>query len=152
MKISNIYFLLLLAVALTASPSLFAQKDLQISKVFEQYGKKRGVVMVELTNEVLENYHFTLFKSITIRNDPSAAIFIRECLLKDGTGAKKIKQVITNGIPTSIYLQLPRKEKDKDNRLVLFNESSKARSQITLIYIETKSETEDVLKLLLKKK
>jgi len=150
MKISNIYFLLLVAVALTASPSLFAQKDLQISKVFDQFGKKRGVVMVELTNEVLENYNFTLFKSITIRNDPFAAIFIRECLSRDGTGAKKIKQVVTNGIPTSIYLQLPRK--DKDNRLVLFNESSKPRSQITLIYIETKSETEDVLKLLLKKK
>jgi len=150
MKTNKFNFLLLLIVALTISPSLYAQNDLQISKVFEQYGKKKGVVMVELTNEVLDNYDFTLFKSITIKNDPIAAKFIRECLTKDGTGAKKIKQVVSNGIPTSIYLQLPRK--GKDNRLILFNESNSSGNMLTLIYIETKNDTEDVLKLLLKKK
>jgi hypothetical protein len=150
MKLTKIHFLLLLAVALTASPMLHAQKDLQISKVFEQYGKKKDVVMVELTNEVLGNYNFTLFKSITIRNDPAAAKLIRECLSKDGAGAKKIKQVVANGVTTSIYLQLPRK--DKDNRLILFNDSQQKGNQLMLIYIETKSDTEDVLKLLLKKK
>lgn len=147
MKPTKIYYLLLLAVALTASPSLFAQKDLHIIKVFEQYGKKKGTVMVELSNEALGNYDFTLFKSITIKDDPEAARFIRNCLSRDEEGAKKIKQVVANGILTSIYLQLPRK--GKDNRLILFNESS---NTATLIYIETKNESEDVLKLLLKKK
>jgi len=149
MKRNKIYFLLLLAMAMMASPKLYAQKDLQISKVFEEYGKMKGVVMVELTDEVLGNYNFTLFKSITIKNNPNASKFIRECLQKDESGAKKIKQVISNGIPTSIYLQLPRK--GKDNRLILFNESKAPTNQITLIYIETPSDTEDVLKLLLKK-
>jgi len=149
MKRNKIYFLLLLAMALMASPKLYAQKDLQISKVFEEYGKMKGVVMVELTDEVLGNYNFTLFKSITIKNNPNASKFIRECLKRDESGAKKIKQVFTNGIPTSIYLQLPRN--GKDNRLILFNESKTPTNQITLIYIETPSDTEDVLKLLLKK-
>jgi len=150
MKRNKIYFLLLLTVAMMASPRLHAQKDLQISKVFEEYGKMKGVVLVELTDEVLGNYNFTLFKSITIKDNPSTSKFIRECLKKDESGAKKIKQVVSNGVPTSIYLQLPRK--GKDNRLILFNESKTPFSQITLIYIETPSDTEDVLKLLLKKK
>lgn len=149
MKRKKIYYLLLLVLALAASPRLYAQKDLQISKVFEQYGKMKGVVMVELTDEVLGNYDFSLFKSITIKDKPDAAKFIRECLRKDEAGAKKIKQVVSNGLPTSIYLQLPRK--GKDNRLILFNESKNNGQQIILIYIETRSETEDVLKLLLKK-
>jgi hypothetical protein len=149
MKRYKIYFLLLFAIGLTASPNLLAQKDLQISKVFEQYGKKKGSVMVELSNEALGDYDLTLFKSITIRNDPSAAKLIRICLSKDEEGAKKIKQVIANGVPTSIYLQLPRK--GKDNRLILFNES-RSENRLTLIYIETVNDSENVLKLLLKKK
>jgi len=150
MKPIKIIFLTLLAAALTASPKIYAQKDLQISKVFEQYGKNKGAVMVELTDEMLEDYDFALFKSITIKNDPSAAGLIRSCLARDEEGAKKIKQVFASGIPTSIYLQLPRK--GKYNRLILFNESFRSGSKLTLIYIETKSESEDVLKLLLKKK
>ena len=150
MKQTKIIFLTLLAAVLTVSPKLYAQNDLQISKVFEHYGKNKGVVMVELADEMLEDYDFALFKSITIKDDPSAAGFVRNCLAKDEEGAKKIKQVFANGIPTTIYLQLTRK--GKYNRLVLFNESSRPESKITLIYIETKSESEDVLKLLLKKK
>jgi len=150
MKKTKIYFWLLLATALIASPRLYAQKDLQINKVFEQYGKKKGVVMVELSDEAMGNYDFKLFKSIIIKNDPNASVFIRNCLSKDEEGAKKIKQVIANGVPTSIFLQLPRK--DKYNRLILYNESSRSGLQITLIYIETPNESEDVLKLLLKKK
>ena len=80
MKKTKIYFWLLLATALIASPRLYAQKDLQINKVFEQYGKKKGVVMVELSDEAMGNYDFKLFKSIIIKNDPNASVFIRNCL------------------------------------------------------------------------
>lgn len=129
---------------------LFAQKDLQISKVFDTYGERKGVVMVDLTGEILDGYDFALFKSITIKNDKSAADFIRKCLAKDEEGAKKVKQVVASGIPTSIYLQLPRK--GKYSRLILFNENMRPEHIITLIYIESENESEDVLKLILKKK
>jgi hypothetical protein len=123
---------------------------LQISKVFDQYGERKGVVMVELTDEMLDGYDFSLFKSITIKNNPTAADFIRKCLQKDQVGAKKVKQVVANGVPTSIYLQLPRK--GQLYRLILFNEVLNAERKITLIYIESKNDSEDVLKLILKKK
>lgn len=151
MKKKNICLLLLLLLLATPQ-GLLAQKDLQIKKVFEKYGKKKGVVMVELTNEVLGEYNFTLFKSITIKKNPEAAKLMRDCLKQDEAGAKKIKQVVTSGVVTSIYLQLPRMEKEKDNRLILYNQSTSDGNPVTLIYIETPSDTEDVLKVLLKKK
>jgi len=144
------YFILMLLVGFVAVPGLKAQNDLQISKVFDQYGERKGVVMVELTDEMLEGYDFSLFKSITIKNNPTAADFIRKCLQKDQVGAKKVKQVVANGVPTSIYLQLPRK--GQLYRLILFNEMLNAERKITLIYIESKNDSEDVLKLILKKK
>lgn len=132
------------------SPRLYAQNDLQINKTFEIYGKKKGVVMVSLSGEVLKEYDLDLFKSITIKNNPSAADFIRKCLKEDEDGAKKIKQVVVNGVPTSIYLRLPRK--GKEYRLILFNESFRPAEQSTLIYIESKIDSEDVLNIILKKK
>ncbi len=140
----------MLLVGFVAVPGLKAQNDLQISKVFDQYGERKGVVMVELTDEMLDGYDFSLFKSITIKNNPTAADFIRKCLQKDQVGAKKVKQVVANGVPTSIYLQLPRK--GQLYRLILFNEVLNAERKITLIYIESKNDSEDVLKLILKKK
>jgi hypothetical protein len=144
------YLILTLLAGFGCIPSLRAQNDLQISKAFDQYGEKKGVVMVELTDEMLDGYDFSLFKSLTITNNPQAADFIRKCLAKDQVGAKKVKQVVANGVPTSIYLQLPRK--GSLYRLILFNETTKREHKITLIYIESKSDSEDVLKLILKKK
>ena len=130
--------------------TLCAQNDLQISKAFDQYGERKGVVMVELTDEMLNGYDFSLFKSLTIKDNPSAADFIRKCLMKDEVGAKKVKQVVSSGVPTSIYLQLPKK--GQFYRLILFNETFSPEQKITLIYIESKNDSEDVLKLILKKK
>lgn len=127
-----------------------AQSDLFISKVFDTYGKRKGVVMVDLSGEMLENYRLTRFKSIVIKNDADAASFARRCLERDQAGAKKIKEVVTNGVPTSLYLQLPRS--GSENRLILYNENRQNEIQITLIYIESKDDTEAILKLLLKKK
>jgi len=150
MKSIKKYLILLLVAVFGLIPKIKAQNDLQISKVFDQYGERKGVVMVELTDEMLDGYDFSLFKSITITDNAAAAEFIRSCLAKDEVGAKKVKQVVANGVPTSIYLQLPRK--GKLYRLILFNETTKPQHKITLIYIESKNDSEDVLKLILKKK
>jgi len=150
MRSIKMYVFIALLVAFGITPALKAQNDLQINRVFELYGNKQGAVMVELTDEMLEGYDFSLFKSITIQNNLPAADFIRKCLQKDQIGAKKVKQVVANGIITSVYLQLPRK--GKLFRLILFNESIKPSQKITLIYIESKNDSEEVLKLILKKK
>jgi hypothetical protein len=144
------YLALMLVIGNFIFFNLHAQDDLEIKKVFDQYGEKKGVIMVELSSEMLEDYDFTLFKSITIKNNPPAADFIRKCLSKDEIGAKKVKHVVSNGIPTTIYLQLPRK--GDAFRLILFNESLKPELKNTLIYIESKNDSEEALKLIIKKK
>lgn len=150
MNTTNKYLIIILFFGLLSVLKVSAQNDLEIRKAFEQYGNKKGVVMVELSNELLEGYDFVLFKSLTIKNDPSAADYIRKCLAQDEKGAKKVKQIVNNGKPTSIYLQLP--VKSNKYRLILFNEMLQSEKNITLIYIESKTDSEEILKLITKKK
>ena len=77
------YRLLIMLAALVLLPTgvgaAEAQKDLKIQDVFTRYGKKRNVTMVELSNEMLETYGMTRYKSITIKDDPEALRFTRQC-------------------------------------------------------------------------
>ena len=118
------------------------QKDLKIQDVFTRYGKKKNVTMVELSNEMLETYGMTRYKSITIKNDPEALRFTRQCLEADQQGARKIKEV-------SAYYQLPGKDPDV-NRFVLFKVNSKGT--ITLVYIEGELDSDDLITILFTKK
>ncbi len=149
MRIIKRYSLLVLLV-IWSGATIKAQSDLEIRKVFEEYGNRKGVVMVELKGKMLEDYDFTAFKSISITNMPEAGDFIRKCLTKDEAGPKKVKQVVSSGKATSIILQLS--PKNESNRLILFNESSTNPPKITLVYIESDENADDVLKLVLKKK
>lgn len=142
--------LVLVAIICGTALAAQAQNDLFISKVFDTYGKQKGVVMVELTREVLKEYHFTKFRSITIKDDPDAAEFARKCLARDEDGARKIKQVVANGVPTSIFLELP--PMGQVNRLILYTQNTRDEFTVTLIYIQTKEPIEHALKLLLRKK
>ena len=146
----KIGLLLLIAMAFAFPCKLSAQQDLQISKVFDQYGKKQGVVMVQLTKEMLQGYDFSLFKSIVIKDDFAAIDFTRELITKDQEGAKKIKQVVQNGKVSSIILQLA--PRGKENRLILYNESQGEKKEMTLIYIESELDVEKILTTILKKK
>lgn len=143
------YTLLLLLAAFLLMPAGIvaaeAQKDLKIQDVFTRYGKNKNVTMVELSNEMLETYGMTHYKSITIKNDPDALRFIRQCLEADQKGARKIKEVTDDGGVVSAYYQLPGKEKDV-NRFVLFKVNSKG--VITLVYIEGDLDSDDLITIL----
>ena len=145
----KIYFLSLMIMTFVIPGQLNAQQDLQINKVFEQYGKKKGVVMVQLTKEMLQDYHFSFFKSIVIKNDSEAIDFTRKCIAIDQEGAKKIKQIVQSGEITSTVLQLS--PKGNENRLILYNESLGEKKEITLIYIESKMDIEKIMTMILKK-
>lgn len=105
--------------------------------------------MVELSNEMLETYGMTRYKSITIKNDPDALRFTRQCLEADQKGARKIKEVTDDGDVISAYYQLPGKEEDI-NRFVLFKVNSKG--VITLVYIEGDLDSDDLITILFTKK
>jgi hypothetical protein len=144
------YLLPLIIIAFVIPCKLNAQQDLQINRVFEQYGKKKGVVMVQLTKEMLKDYDFSFFKSIVIKNNSEAIDFTRKCIEKDQEGAKKIKQVVQNGAVSSVVLQLsPRGD---ENRFILYNESLDGKAEMTLIYIESKMDVEKIMTTILKKK
>ena len=114
------------------------QKDLKIQEVFQRYGKKRNVTMVELSNEMLETYGMTRYKSITIKDDPEALRFTRQCLEATDDG----------GVVFSFY-QLKGVEADI-NRFVLFKVSKKG--VMTLVYIEGDLDSDDLITLLFTKK
>ena len=126
------YRLLIMLAALMLLPTgvgaAEAQKDLKIQDVFTRYGKKRNVTMVELSNEMLETYGMTRYKSITIKDDP---------------------EVTDDGGVVSAYYQLLGKDPDV-NRFVLFKVNSKGT--ITLVYIEGELDSDDLITLLFTKK
>ena len=82
-----LFFTLFLIIGFIAN--LNAQSDLEINKVFEQYGKKKGSVLVEMSREMLKDYNFTYYKSIVTTNNKEVADFTRRCLTVDEKGAKK---------------------------------------------------------------
>lgn len=121
------------------------QKSLRIQDVFQRYGKKKNVTMVELSNEMLETYGMTHYKSITIKNDPEALRFTRRCLEADQKGARKIKEITDDGGIISAYYQLPSVKEDL-NRFVLFKVNKKG--VVTLVYIEGELDSDDLITLL----
>jgi len=60
-----------------------------------------------------------------------------------------VKQVISSGNLSTIILQLP--HKGRLNRLILYNATSSGY-KLTLVYLESRDEVDDILNLLLKKK
>lgn len=150
MKDINKYLVLVMLLVIGLSTNLNAQSDLEINKVFEKYGKQQGTVLVEMSREMLKGYDFTFYKSIMASGNKEAGDFARQCLEIDQKGAKKVKQVVSNGVLSSIYLQLPKK--GKYFRLVLFNEATSPERKMTLIYIESEKDSEEILKIILKKK
>ena len=121
------------------------QKDLRIQEVFKRYGKKKNVTMVELSNEMLETYNMTHYKSITIKDDAEAVSFTRKCLDADQEGARKIKEVTDDGGIISAYYQLPAMREGL-NRFILFKISKKG--VMTLVYIEGELDSEDLITIL----
>lgn len=148
-KYAFIWLLALACLLPTVARAAEAQKDLKIQEVFRRYGKKKNVTMVELSNEMLETYGMTRYKSITIKNDPDALAFTRRCLEADQKGARKIKEVTDDGGVVSAYYQLPGVEEDI-NRFVLFKVNRKGI--ITLVYIEGDLDSDDLITLLFTKK
>ena len=137
-------YIALLAMCLMASAT-FAQKQLAINKIFEQYGKQKGSTMVVLSDDVIKSYHLDFYKSITLPYDKKRSNEIQQSLETDKKQAKKIKEVISNGIIYSGYYQLPMEGKLK-NRYILFKISDNATA--TLIYMQGDIESEEIVTLL----
>ena len=143
--IRTTWIILLLTVA---SGMARAQQGLQIASVFQKYGKQKGVTMVELSNEMLETYQMTLYKSLVFKDVEEALPTILNCLDADKKKAKKVKEVVAGGQIQSGYYQLPQLKEDV-NRFILFKTGKKGSA--TLIYIEGELADDLVTMLFMKK-
>lgn len=144
--IRTTWIILLLTVA---SGMARAQQGLQIASVFQKYGKQKGVTMVELSNEMLETYQMTLYKSLVFKDVEEALPTILNCLDADKKKAKKVKEVVAGGQIQSGYYQLPQLKEDV-NRFILFKIGKKCSA--TLIYIEGELDADDLVTMLFMKK
>ena len=144
--IRTTWIILLLTVA---SGMARAQQGLQIASVFQKYGKQKGVTMVELSNEMLETYQMTLYKSLVFKDVEEALPTILNCLDADKKKAKKVKDVVAGGQIQSGYYQLPQLKEDV-NRFILFKTGKKGSA--TLIYIEGELDADDLVTMLFMKK
>lgn len=144
--IRTTWIILLLTVA---SGMARAQQGLQIASVFQKYGKQKGVTMVELSNEMLETYQMTLYKSLVFKEVEEALPTILNCLDADKKKAKKVKEVVAGGQIQSGYYQLPQLKEDV-NRFILFKIGKKGSA--TLIYIEGELDADDLVTMLFMKK
>lgn len=144
--IRTTWIILLLTVA---SGMARAQQGLQIASVFQKYGKQKGVTMVELSNEMLETYQMTPYKSLVFKDVEEALPTILNCLDADKKKAKKVKEVVAGGQIQSGYYQLPQLKEDV-NRFILFKTGKKGSA--TLIYIEGELDADDLVTMLFMKK
>ena len=144
--IRTTWIVLLLTVA---SGMVRAQQGLQIASVVQKYGKQKGVTMVELSNEMLETYQMTLYKSLVFKDVEEALPDILNCLEADKRKARKVKEVVAGGQIQSGYYQLPQLKEDV-NRFILFKTGKKGSA--TLIYIEGELDADDLVTMLFMKK
>jgi hypothetical protein len=106
--------------------------------------------MVSLSGEALNNYRLDKYRGITIKYDRAILDDIQQCLETDKKQARQIKEIISNGIISSGYYQLP--EEDKHiNRYILFKIGDDGTA--TLIYMEGGHDSEELInRLFIKKK
>lgn len=140
-----IFFLLLATSGMTAQ----AQENLSIHSVFEKYGKQKGATMVVLSGKALHNYRLDKYRSITLQYDRTILEEIQQCLETDKKQARQIKEVISNGIISSGYYQLP-EEENQINRYILFKIGDDGTA--TLIYMEGGQDSEELINRLFIKK
>ena len=145
MKQNLLSLLILMFLCPVITEAAKMQEGLTIKEVFQIYGKRKNVVMVELSKEMIDTYDISFYKSITIKNDYEALGFIRKCLEKDQNGAHKIKEVMSDGGIISAYYQIPG-ENSSVNRFILFKVNEKG--VITLIYIEGELDGDDLITIL----
>jgi hypothetical protein len=149
------YIVLAISLTCVATFGLQAQNGLKIKKVFDDYGNKKEVVMVQLTNETMGGFEFSLYKSIMIKDNTLIADFVQKCVEQDEAKAGKVKKMEAgtgSEKKCTTFLLLPKQ--NNLYRLILYKNDYNRNAERTtlLIYIETTSQPDDMLNFILKKK
>ena len=139
------YYLFLLFFLI--SSVAFSQNDLHINKIFEDYGKKEGSVLIELGKDILDNHtKINRYRSLLIVSDSvnvEIAKQIGQAIKSDfkangsyGNGVI-LKEKFKDGILTEAIYSLGKPNNEKETEFIMFTYKSK---QITLVYLKGKFE------------
>lgn len=126
---------------LTMVSAAQAQSDLQINKVFEQFGHSKGCKMVELHHGTFKGYQLEVYKSLVYKKVGNS---VEEYLKQDRKNAKKVKEIVEDGIITSGYYMM-RPVTSGINRYILFRKGNNLNG--TVIYIEGTLSPEQLMDL-----
>jgi hypothetical protein len=139
-RILIIRFTMLMLMLITAS-GLYAQDDLMVGKLFEQYGHAKGCKMVELHHGSFKGYELETYKSLIYKNIGSQ---IANYLDTDRKNAKKVREIVEDGqVMSGYYMMKP--IKSGINRYILFRKNNNQSG--TVIYIEGSLSPEELMKL-----
>ncbi|MCC8144973.1 MAG: DUF6108 family protein [Bacteroidales bacterium] len=129
-KIIAVIFLLLAAF------SVSAQKGLNINAVFEEYGKQKGSILIELGKDVLDGHtRIDRYKSLIVPSDSEILETTQEAIRKDANKGSILLESKKDGKIETAYYCLEKKENSDYYEYILFTNKSK---KMTVIYVRGK--------------
>ncbi|MCH5311776.1 MAG: hypothetical protein J1E57_07475 [Prevotella sp.] len=132
--------ILTLLLTIICTLTVGAQTALGVEKAFATYGHSKGCKMVEMHDMQIKGYKLKTYKSLTYSRYGTE---IEAMLAEDKKQARKIREVVEDGVVTSGYYQMDARR--GINRYVLFSKGAKGKG--TLIYIEGMLKPEDIMVL-----
>lgn len=112
-----------------------AQEHLQIKNVFDEYGKQKGSVLVQLSTDILsQGSKITFYKSLITDESDAKNRLIREAIDEDIKSATKISELKKDGVIQSgtYYLNMGKNKSTKAHEYILYKNKS---DKITLVYL-----------------
>jgi hypothetical protein len=111
----------------------YAQKNLNIEAIFNDYGKKEGSVLIELAKDVLgEHTRIKRYKSLIIPSDSAIIRTTMESIQKDLKDGRILMESRENGKVEVGYYCLTKEDDSNEYEYILFTHKLK---KMTLIYI-----------------
>ena len=112
---------------------IYAQKDLHIENLFQDYGKRDGSTLIELAKDVLGNHtKISRYKSLIIPADTAIVNLTQKAIQADLDGGSVLVESKKDGkIEAGYYLLKQKKDSSKFEYILFTNKSSK----MTLIYV-----------------
>lgn len=127
--------ILILCIVLLLPYCVFAQKDLNIANVFNEYGKRKGSVMIELSKDILrKNTNIDHYKSLQAKGDVSMLRMAQKDISRDVTGGIRLKEEIKNGMLVTGYYCLKKNVHNSIYEYILYK--SNCVSEMSLIYLK----------------
>jgi hypothetical protein len=141
--------ILWIIIALCHSCFIWSQEGLQVALLFDgPYKKKHNAIEVLVKGEQLSSYHLTLFRSLTIKNDPEAFKEIERCVKVDAKEAiDKEEGMLGQELYYGFYCFPPEK---KQNRYLFYRNTylkERGKSEVTTVYMEGYATMEELKKM-----